>query len=226
MYVRKLDHTKFDQEFLNKLETYYLKICQGAPLTVGDNPEDFPRMCVFGATTPIHLMQDNEKFMDKEEYFELARLKDAGINIHGRYRHGYFYSLDLIDESKFATDIPALHEVDRFLRLHDYEPAPTDTLSQSGFFYYPPNGYMSWHTNEDMPYARMYIKYSVTGDSYFQYINEDGELVKDMDNKGWTIRLFEAGAEEYSIIWHSIYGGQGGCFSCGYRVKPLPFPSK
>lgn len=88
----------------------------------------------------------------------------------------------------------------------------------SGFFYYPPNGFMSWHTNYKRNDWRIYIVKSHEGDSFFRYV-KDGEIVTDYDPKGWSYRIFYVG-DEANPFWHCVYGGSGR-YSIGFRLKAI-----
>ena len=48
---------------------------------------------------------------------------------------------------------------------------PDYDIHDAGYYYYPPTGYMSWHTNSNRPGKRLYITYS-TGNSSFRYLNK------------------------------------------------------
>ena len=41
------------------------------------------------------------------------------------------------------------------------EALPEYKVTPSGFFHYPPTGYMGWHTNSDVPCKRLYITWVV-----------------------------------------------------------------
>lgn len=63
---------------------------------------------------------------------------------------------------------------------------------------YKPNTLMKWHTNSDNKGIRRYYTYT-NGSAWFAYQDENGKIVYDQDNKGWTIREFE------TPVWHSIF---------------------
>jgi hypothetical protein len=75
---------------------------------------------------------------------------------------------------------------------------------QTGCFWYPPKGYMGWHTNEDNTGYRIYIVYSENGDSFFTYKDpETGNLVNSFDNAGWNMRSFKVG-NHAEPLWHCV----------------------
>tara|TARA_R100001082_G_scaffold107551_1_gene81588 strand:- start:426 stop:974 length:549 start_codon:yes stop_codon:yes gene_type:complete len=89
----------------------------------------------------------------------------------------------------------------------------------SGHFYYPPTGFMGWHTNYKMPEERVYITYaSEQGESFFRYL-EGGKVITDYDDKGLTVRRF-AVSNERPYFWHCA-GSNCDRFSFGYRLKPI-----
>ena len=88
----------------------------------------------------------------------------------------------------------------------------------SGHFYYPPTGFMGWHTNYKMPEERVYITYaSEEGKSFFRYLEGD-TVITDYDNKGLTVRRFAVSSER-PYFWHCA-GSACDRFSFGYRLKP------
>lgn len=90
----------------------------------------------------------------------------------------------------------------------------------SGFFLYPPGGYMGWHTNSEAPGWRLYISWvEEPGKSFFRYRNPDtSEMVTSWDT-GLNIRLFRVTKER--LLWHAIYS-ETNRFSLGYTAKRRP----
>lgn len=91
-------------------------------------------------------------------------------------------------------------------------------VSCSGHFWYPPGGYMGWHTNAGAPDWRLYISYAEEPDkSFFRYRDPDSlEIITAMD-QGWAVRLFLVSRTK--PMWHAIYSDTNR-FSLGYRVHP------
>ena len=87
----------------------------------------------------------------------------------------------------------------------------------SGNFWYPPDGFMGWHTHLNLPGWRLYINYSEEGShSFFRYRDpETGEVVTAWD-KGWNFRLFRVSQEK--PIWHALYSGTNR-FSLSYLIR-------
>ena len=93
-----------------------------------------------------------------------------------------------------------------------------NSIYVSGLFYYPPTGFMGWHTNYKMPEERVYITYaSEQGKSFFRYL-EGGKVITDYDDKGLTVRRFSVSSER-PYFWHCA-GSACDRFSFGYRLKP------
>ena len=91
---------------------------------------------------------------------------------------------------------------------------PTYNIINSGLFYYPPTGYMGWHTNSEKPCKRVYIVYS-DGKSFFRYKDAQDSIVTDWDKKGVDIKEFDI--PEDDKLWHCIYS-EGNRISIGFRL--------
>lgn len=97
---------------------------------------------------------------------------------------------------------------------------PDYKVENTGAFYYPPTGFMGWHTNHNNPCDRVYITYSLEDDkSFFRYY-EKGKIITDYDNKGITIRRFTITGEA-PYFWHCV-GSECDRISFGYTLKPKP----
>lgn len=76
--------------------------------------------------------------------------------------------------------------------------------------YYPPGGFVGWHTNYDATAYQILFTWSKTGNGYFRYLNKDiGEIVTIQDKVGWQARHFYFGPKEEpeNLCWHSAYAG-------------------
>tara|TARA_B100001250_G_scaffold87565_1_gene72421 strand:+ start:4186 stop:5373 length:1188 start_codon:yes stop_codon:yes gene_type:complete len=93
------------------------------------------------------------------------------------------------------------------------------SVEPRGTFYYPPTGYMGWHTNCDAPGERFYVSWaSEDKKSFFRYYDyEKDEIVTDYDDKGLTIRQFKV-SESSPYFWHCV-GSECDRFSFGFLVK-------
>ncbi len=88
----------------------------------------------------------------------------------------------------------------------------------SGNFYYPPTGFMGWHTNCGDPCERFYITWaSEDKKSFFRYYDyEKDEIITDYDNKGITVRQFNI-PDRAPHLWHCV-GSECDRLSIGFRV--------
>lgn len=88
----------------------------------------------------------------------------------------------------------------------------------SGHFWYPPGGYMGWHTNSESPGWRLYISHTDEAEkSYFRYRHPETEqIITTMDNE-WDVRLFYVSNDR--PLWHTVYSDTNR-FSLGYRLVP------
>lgn len=76
--------------------------------------------------------------------------------------------------------------------------------------YYPPGGFVGWHTNWNASAYQILFTWSKTGDGYFKYMdNETGEIITVPDVKGWQARHYYFGSldEPDHHCWHSAYAG-------------------
>lgn len=77
----------------------------------------------------------------------------------------------------------------------------TCALSQ----YYPPGGFIAWHTNENAAAFNLLFTWSETGDGYFEWVDP---VTKDhfrmKDKVGWTCKAgyFGSSEEKDKIIYH------------------------
>lgn len=95
------------------------------------------------------------------------------------------------------------------------EQYPKSSILLSGHFFYPENGYMSWHTNNKAPGLRLYLSYTEYDDSsYFLYKSGDN-IIKDVDKKGWTLREFDI--NKGNLLWHSVFAHKPR-ISIGFRI--------
>ncbi len=93
---------------------------------------------------------------------------------------------------------------------------PEKSVYSSGHFYYPPGGYMGWHTNYKEPDERLYLTFTNKGrQSFFRYKDGDN-VVTDYDDEGLTVRRFSPLAIR-PYFWHCV-GSECDRFSFGYRL--------
>lgn len=87
----------------------------------------------------------------------------------------------------------------------------------SGHWLYPAEGgFMGWHTNSDAPFERVYLVYSDTGESWFNYYcTREKRVVKVKDEKGWNVYHFETPKDP--LFWHCVYT-ECDRYSFGFRI--------
>ena len=77
--------------------------------------------------------------------------------------------------------------------------------------YYPPRGFVGWHTNWNANAYQVLFTWSKDGDGYFKYRDSrTGKIVTIQDKPGWQCRHYYFGhkdePEEYHC-WHAAYAG-------------------
>jgi hypothetical protein len=89
--------------------------------------------------------------------------------------------------------------------------------------FYPPQGYISWHTNWNVPSFNILFTYNPTGDGYWRHINPTGStsprpnvgeneenVVTIPDQPGWSCKVGYYGKKEEheKIVWHTAYSNE------------------
>lgn len=80
--------------------------------------------------------------------------------------------------------------------------------SSALFNYYPPGGFVGWHTNWNANAYQILFTWSETGDGYFRYFDQSTqEVVTIPDVPGWQCRWYYFGAkdEPEHHCWHAAY---------------------
>ena len=73
--------------------------------------------------------------------------------------------------------------------------------------YYPPGGYVGWHTNWDAGAYQILFTWS-DGNGHFRYYDkENDEIITLPDVKGWQCRHYYFGSQPHDLCWHSAYSG-------------------
>lgn len=65
--------------------------------------------------------------------------------------------------------------------------------------YYPPSGFIDWHTNENIPWYNAICTYSSTGSSFFEYKDND-QIIRVNDLQGWSVKYLKW--EKEDPVWH------------------------
>ena len=74
--------------------------------------------------------------------------------------------------------------------------------------YYPPGGFVGWHTNYDANAYQVLFTWSETGEGFFEYYDKKNDkIIKIPDVPGWQCRhyYFGAGDEEDLHCWLAAY---------------------
>lgn len=80
--------------------------------------------------------------------------------------------------------------------------------SSALFNYYPPGGFVGWHTNWNANAYQILFSWSETGEGYFRYYdNKEQKVVTIPDVKGWQCRWYYFGRkdEPEHHCWHAAY---------------------
>jgi len=78
--------------------------------------------------------------------------------------------------------------------------------SSAVFLYYPPGGFVGWHTNQNNSGWQFIFSWSEKGDGYFQYYDKKKEeIVRLPDVAGWNARHYHFGEDVGDHCWHSAY---------------------
>jgi hypothetical protein len=94
---------------------------------------------------------------------------------------------------------------------------PENDVEVSGYFHYPKTGFMTWHTNSDVPCKRLYITWAKESKkSFFRYF-KDEKVITDYDEAGLTFRIFDI-KKEPPFLWHCV-GSETDRISFGFRIK-------
>jgi len=67
--------------------------------------------------------------------------------------------------------------------------------------YYPTGGHIGWHTNSNFLGYNILLTYSETGDSFFEYVNSEGNVTRIDDPVGWSYKITEWG-KGADKVWH------------------------
>lgn len=78
--------------------------------------------------------------------------------------------------------------------------------SNAVFLYYPKDGFVGWHTNQNNSGLQFIFSYSEKGDGYFQYYDKkEKRIIKLEDEAGWNARYLHFGKKKVDHCWHSAY---------------------
>ena len=163
--------------------------------------------------SPDDALVSGEKYLSKEYLFKhMADPEHKGFPVeHCSFpiEHG-------------MADDPLLEEVYMFSRIQFI----TDLGANSSavFLYYPPGGFVGWHTNQNNSGYQFIFSYSENGNGYFQYYDQQTrEVVVTKDQPGWRCHYHHFGEEPDEHCWHSAYTNEPRLTICvlfRWRDKP------
>lgn len=157
----------------------------------------------------------------------LRGILGKGVDVHGISRQPEISNVVVFNAKAIGGSVASADVVELRRRVDELVAAKVREtfdigkrwgVTCSGHFWYPPGGYMGWHTNAAAPDWRLYIAYAEEPDrSFFRYRDpKTSEIVTAMD-RGWSVRLFHANSD--NPLWHAVYS-ETNRFSLGYRVHP------
>lgn len=75
----------------------------------------------------------------------------------------------------------------------------------ASFSYYPPDGFVGWHTNANNVSHQLLFTWSENGDGYFRYYDDKNQqIITHPDKKGWQCKSHFFGSKDNSL-WHCCY---------------------
>lgn len=145
--------------------------------------------------SPSDAVTDGEKYLSKEYLFKHMNNPD---------HRGFPVEHCSFPMEEGVLDDPIIEEVYMFSRV--------DFISDLGananavFLYYPPGGFVGWHTNQNNSGYQFIFSYSETGDGYFQHYDlETKEIIVTKDQPGWRCHYHHFGKLPDEHCWHSAY---------------------
>jgi hypothetical protein len=164
-------------------------------------------LSVEGYDDPKYWMYSSEDDMSRGEYYcSEEYLRD--VSLKG----------DLVGppDRHFAQPIAKMVREERDLWSDYMQRVKFDFAAEIGahtsalLSYYPPGGFVGWHTNYDASAYQVLFTWSKTGNGYFRYYDkEKDEIVTIQDKVGWQCRHYYFGPENepHNHCWHSAYAG-------------------
>lgn len=135
-------------------------------------------------------------YYTSEEY--LKKVVDSGMLHSGFPRYSLAVSMD-----KSETADNELTKARRI--LFDRLAAQLNFRVMALCFYYPPKGFISWHTNWNVPGQNIILTYSTSEDSFFRYVDpKTKEVVTINDKLGWNCKMTHYGSRRQPdhILYH------------------------
>ncbi len=142
----------------------------------------------------------NEYFCKDNEYFvELLEEPKAHVGFPTSY-----YSINLPELRRKHPDTWGGYVEDVKNKTASLLGAHTSALA----LFYPPTGFVGWHTNWNCSSYQILFTWSETGEGYFRYKDpKTDEVVTLKDKAGWNVRYhyFGSANEPEHALWHTAY---------------------
>lgn len=156
------------------------------------DPEYYQSRLVF---SPDDAKNDGEKYLSKEFLFK--HMLDPN-------HQGFPTDHCSFPMERGIEDDPLIEEVYMFSRTKFISDLGAN--SNAVFLYYPPGGFVGWHTNQNNSGYQFIFSYSKNGDGYFQYYDQKKkEIVVTKDQPGWRCHYHHFGKDPDEHCWHSAY---------------------
>lgn len=144
----------------------------------------------------------------------------SDIRTH-RITNSIVFHIENLDGSVISDEVLHMRrQIDEVIdkRIRGIFSDPRDLrIDCSGHYWYPPGGYMGWHTNRRKPGWRMYVSYAEEEHrSFFRYRDPDTGEVITCPDETWNFRLFKITPEK--PFWHCVFS-ETDRFSLGYRIE-------
>lgn len=120
-------------------------------------------------------------------------------------------------EQHMAQPVSTMVAKDRDKFINFKEKVKNDFAAEIGAMhsallnYYPPGGFVGWHTNWNANCYQILFTWSKSGNGYFKYYDKKkNEIVTIQDVPGWQCRHFYFGRKDEldHHCWHAAYAGE------------------
>ena len=162
----------------------------------------------------------------------LAAIIKGGRDIHGISAEADISNVISFNNTKLESTVVSDEVAELRSRIDDqvidairitFSLPASCRVTQSGHFWYPPGGYMSWHTNSRSPGWRFYVTHAEQPlESFFRYRHPETHDIHTSLDPSWGVRLFYVDARR--PFWHAVYSNTHR-FSFGYVVHEASFKS-
>lgn len=146
--------------------------------------------------------KSNGEFFCSEEYLAECLSRDTLVGVPDRHFAQPISKMVREDPEKWKS----------YMQRVKYDFAAEIGAHTSALLsYYPPGGFVGWHTNYDASAYQVLFTWSKSGNGYFRYRDNDtGEIVSIQDKAGWQCRHYYFGPEDEpeNHCWHSAYAGE------------------